>query len=145
MSRRIAGALLGIGLAGCGGGGAHATSRQTCARTVNSTLRQIAARIYREAASGRNVATVRRRLARSGPLAAAVRAGDAPATRAALRPLLKAQIHRIVITGHGRVLARYGTSAALAPVRGTLAAGAGRYTMSVATDAAIAGVTRSVT
>ena len=156
---RIAGAALGIGLVGCGGGGARATSTPassppiiarsrpglTCAQTVDSTLRQIAARIYREAATGRNVATVRRRLARSRPLSAAVRAGDPRATQAALRPLLKAQIHRIVITGHGRVLATYGTSAALAPVHGTLAGGAGRYTLSVATDAAISGVTRSVT
>src|SRR3954470_19113370 len=153
--RWIAGAVLGIILTGCGGARAssdpkgaivaHAAPGATCAQTVDTTLRAIAARIYRQAAAGRNVTSSRRRLARSGPLAAAVRADDARATQAALRPLLKAQIHRIEIVAHGRVLARYGTSPALAPVHGVLGGGAAHYTMSVATDAAIAGVTRAVT
>src|SRR3954469_6379174 len=152
---RAAVAVLAVALAGCGSGGARAAptaaivarpaAGQSCAQTVGATLRAIAARIYRQAATGRNVVSSRRRLARSRGLAAAVAAGDPRATRVALRPLLKSQIHRIEIVGHGRVLARYGNSAALAPVRGTLAGGAGRYTMSVATDAAIAGVTRAVT
>jgi hypothetical protein len=143
-------------LAGCGGGGARVSNASnastpipvaggSCAQTVDATLQGVAARIYTQAASGRNVLSSRRRLARSASLAAAVKAGSPAATRAALRPLLKAQIHRIEIVSRGRVLARYGTSPALAPVHGTLAGGAGRYTMAVATDAAIAGVTQAVT
>jgi hypothetical protein len=75
--------------------------------------------------------------------------GDAPATRAALRPLLRAQIHRIVVTRGSRVLADLGTGAALAPVHGVVrdAAGApvGRYTFSVGNDAGIAGLIHALT
>jgi hypothetical protein len=158
---RVAGAVLAIGLVGCGGGASASAPKAdprpivarsrpglTCSQTVGATLRQIAARIYHQAVAGRNVATSRRRLAGSAALSAAVARGDAAGTRRALRPLLKNQIHRIEITRGGRVLTRYGTTAALAPVHGVIRAGGrpvGRYTMAIGTDSAIAGVTSAVT
>jgi hypothetical protein len=129
------------------GGGAN--GGPSCAPTVEATLRDVATRIYDQAARGPNVVSASRRLARSATLARAVERGDAAATRAALRRLLKGQIHRIVVVRRGRVLASLGTASALAPVRGVIrdAAGrpVGRYTFAVGEDAAIAGIIRAVT
>ena len=145
---------------GCAGVGQRASARASgqtpnlppgsCAAITTGALRSVAQRIYAQAAGGRNVAGARRRLARSVALAGAVARGDAKATRAALKPLLRSQIHRIVVTtGGGRVLATFGRSPALAPVRGAVrdAAGrlVGRYTLSVAGQASIRGVIASTT
>jgi hypothetical protein len=138
-------------LTGCGevvatGGHSGASS---CAPTVDATLRGVAMRIYSQAATGPNVASATRRLARSPALARAVERGDAAGTRAALRPLLRSQIHRIVVTRGRRVLATLGTAPALAPVRGVIrdASGrpVGRYTLAVGDQAAIAGIIRALT
>jgi hypothetical protein len=127
-------------------GGATAPS---CAATVDATLRGVAMRVYSEAAAGPNVVSATRRLARSTRLERAVERGDAAATRAALRPLLESQIHRIVVTRGRRVLADLGTAPALAPARGVIrdARGrpVGRYTIAVGEDAAIAGIIHALT
>jgi hypothetical protein len=152
---------LGLVLAGCGAGadansdppasaaGAVSPAGQTCAQTVQDELREVALRVYDQAVGGGNVATSERRLASSTALATAVAHGDAPATQAALRPLLRAQIQRIVVRRGSRVLADLGTGAALAPVHGVLrdAAGApvGRYTLSVGNDAGIGGLIHALT
>lgn len=126
-----------------------AAAGSTCTQTVAGTLRSVALRIYDEAAAGSNVVVAQTRLARSAALAAAVQRNSPAATTAALRPLLKSQIHRIVVTRGGRVLAAVGRVASLAPTRGVIrdAAGrpVGRYAMAVGTDAGIAGITHAVT
>ena len=128
-----------IALAGCGS--AAAQTRHACKLTVRHTLRSVAVRTYDQAARGRNVASSVRRLARSRALGAAVARGDAAATRRALRPLLRNQIKRIVVTRGRHVLAHAGHGAALAPVHGLIRnAGrpVGRFTLSVAQDRATA-------
>jgi hypothetical protein len=139
--------VLALALAGCGGSAARAP--RPCPATVDGTLRDVAIRTYDQAARGRNTASSIGRLARSRALALAVARGDATATRRALRPLLRNQIKRIVVTRGGRVLARAGTDPALAPVHGVIrsAAGApvGRYTMSVGNDVGIADFIRALT
>jgi hypothetical protein len=147
-----------LAAAGCAGAGPAGAARAPgasrsrpapCAAAVASTLRGVVARIYAQAASGRNVIAAQRRLARSAALSAAVERADAAATRAALRPLLRDQIHRIVVRRGAHLLADLGRARALAPVSGFIddAAGrpVGRYTMSVAEQAAIAGIVRSTT
>jgi hypothetical protein len=157
----VVAALLGLALAGCGGApGAHpdttgstaapaSPAGQTCAQTAQNELRDVAERIYDAAAHGVNVASSQQRLAASTALAAAVARDDAAATQAALRPLLRAQIQRIVITRGTRKLADLGTGAALGPVRGVLrdarGAAVGRYTFSVGNDAGIASLIHVLT
>jgi hypothetical protein len=120
-----------------------------CGDVVATTLRAIARRIYAQAAHGANVRAALRRLHGSTALAAAVRRGDAAATRAAVIPLLKHQIHRIIITRGPRVLATIHGAPALAPVHGILrdAAGVpvGRFVLAVADQAAIARITQTLT
>ncbi|QEC50343.1 hypothetical protein FSW04_24000 [Baekduia soli] len=161
---RLAAAAAVLVLAGCGSAAAgHRTpaaqaaahqaagtaTATSCPAAVAGELRTIAQRIYRQAAAGRNVVSARRRLARSQALARAVYAGDPAATMAALHPLLKNQIHRIRITRGVHLLADVGHSPAPAPVHGLIRDPAGhpvgRYVMSVTSDAAIAGITRTVT
>lgn len=109
----------------------------------------IARRILTRVQRGPNAGAARRRIEGSAALADAVARGDAAATSAALTPLLRAQIHRIVITRGGQVLAAAGSTAALAPLRGTLrgpsGAVVGRYVLSVGSDAGLAGTIRGVT
>jgi hypothetical protein len=142
----VVAALTGCGSVAATGGHAGAPS---CAPTVDATLRAVAMRIYAQAAGGPNVVSATRRLARSPALARAVGRGDAARTRAALRPLLRSQIHRIVVTRGRRVLASVGTAPALAPVRGIIrdASGrpVGRYTLAVGDRAAITGIIRALT
>lgn len=155
MGRRALAAVVLSALAATAGCGAAApgrtpTSAARCARTDAAELRAIAQRIYAQAAQGRNVVAARRRLARSARLADAVAAGSPARTAAALRPLLRHQITRIAIwSPDGRPLARYGTSAAPAPVSGTitdpLGLPVGRYVLSVSSDAALAGEMAAVT
>ena len=162
-------AAVGLALAGCGSASARpsaaagtrtsgaravaappgAAAAPPCAAAVSRTLGHVAVRIYDQAAGGRNVASSVRRLSRSTALATAVARGRQRATRAALRPLLKSQIHRIVVTRGTRVLATVGRAPSLAPVHGSIRAPSGRvvghYTMAVSNDAAIAGITHAVT
>lgn len=154
MLHRSAVALCAVALAACGArphASVSAVRRATppCRATVDAEVRDIAARIYRQAAAGRAVAAVRRRLGHAPTLGAAVVAGDAAATRAALHPLLKNQIRRIIVTRGVHVLADEGATTALAPIRGIVHDGAGhpvgRYVAAVASDAAIAGIVRTVT
>lgn len=112
----------------------HAPASAACTAAAQGELVAVARRIYAQAASGRNTAAATRRITRSRALAAAVGAGDAAATRAALAPLLKHQITRIEIDGARGVLARYGTTAAYGPVSGTIRRGGrpvGRYVLAV--------------
>jgi hypothetical protein len=152
-------AALALSTGGCAGKGPKAVAQApgptgttrpaTCAAVVVRTLRGVAARIYAQAAGARNVVAAQRRLARSARLADAVGRGDAAATRAALRPLLRDPIHRIVVWRGAHRLASLGRSRALAPVPGVIDDRAGRpvgrYELSVAGDAAIAGIIRSTT
>ena len=128
---------------------ARASSGSACRPTVDATLLGVAGRIYAQAAGGDNVTAASRRLGRSRALARAVRAGDAPRTLAAVRPLLRGQIHRIVITRGPRVLLRLGTGTALAPVHGAIRDSAGRavgrYTFAVAREAPIVGIIHALT
>jgi hypothetical protein len=130
-------------------GGSGGSGAPSCAPAVDATLRDVAMRIYAQAADGPNVVSATRRLDRSPALARAVERGDAARTRAALRPLLRSQIHRIVVTRGTRVLASLGTSPALAPVRGVIrdARGrpVGRYKLAVGDDPAIVGIIRALT
>ena len=149
--------VVGIVVAALAGGGVVVASDRggdpkaapSCAATVDATLRTVAMRVYAQAAAGPNVVSATRRLARSGALARAVERGDAAATRAALRPLLDSQIHRVVVTRGRRVLAGLGSAPALAPTNGVIrdARGrpVGRYTIAVGEDAAIAGIIRALT
>jgi hypothetical protein len=130
-------------------GGSAAAVDPACTSTVDAALVSVAHRIYAQAAGGRNVVGVERRFARSRALAAAVARGDRAATRAALAPLLKAQVKRLVIMRGNHVLARHGHTAALAPFTGTIrdATGAtvGSYRASVAGDSGIASIIRTLT
>jgi hypothetical protein len=142
------GALVGCGVAGTSP--AAPLTPAACRRVDARELLAIGERVYAQAATGRNVVSARRRLARSAALARAVAADSPGATRAALRPLLKHQITRIVVWGpDGRRLAALGHTRALAPARGTIAdplgLPVGRYTLAVSDDAAIAGEIASVT
>lgn len=151
MLRPLAGGLaVALAVAGCARssagahGGVAAPGPSACVRTVDATLTAVARRIYDQAAGGRNVVAVQRRLARSTLLARAVAADDPHATRVALKPLLKNQIRRLIVRGHdGRVLARVGTTRALGPVSGRIADGT--YRLAVAGDAAIVGEIGTVT
>lgn len=126
-------------------GGGDAT---TCAQTVQNTLDGLALRTYDQVATGVSVVSSIRRLAGSRALAAAVRRNDPAATQAALRPLLRSQIQRIVVQRGSRALADIGHGAALASVHGVIpdAAGApvGRYTMSVSLGGPIAEYIKSL-
>lgn len=130
-------------------GGALATADRACVTAVDGTLLSVAERVYAQAAAGRNVVSVERRFARSRALGRAVARGNPVATRAALAPLLKAQVKRLVVVRGSRVLARVGHTAALAPVtaaiRDARGHAVGRYRLSVAGDAGIAGIIHTLT
>jgi len=145
-------AALVAALAGCGAQASAASDGappNTCTRTATRVLAKIADGIYGEAAHGADVTSAVARVERSTALATAVGRGDATATRAALRPLLRADIHRIVVLRGRRTLASFGGPGALGPARGVIrnAAGApvGRFVLASGTAAGIAGVIRSVT
>jgi hypothetical protein len=150
---RLAVAATAIGVAvaasGCGEQPAGRIGAAACTQTVHNELRSVAVRVYGEAARGPNLVNSERRLERSRALAAAVAHDDAAATNAALRPLLRAQIQRVVITHGRRVLADVSSGAALAPANGVIRdrAGApvGRYTLSVGADSGIAHLIRALT
>ena len=94
--------------------------------------------------------SVERRFARSRALGRAVARGDPAATRAALAPLLKAQVRRLVVVRGSHVLARVGHTrrarAGHAARSATPAGGRSAATRSsVAGDAGIAGIIRTLT
>jgi hypothetical protein len=149
-------ALAGTVLAGCGGSAritAHSaaiTAPPDCQATFARTLRGVAARVYDQASEGRVVSGSEAHVERSAALAAAVAKQDPAAVRSALKPLLRASIKRIVISGSdGRVLASVGTGAALAPVSGTIAGPAGtpvgRFTLSDTSAPGLAKLIRELT
>lgn len=118
----------------------------TCPETVAATLGGIAQRIYGEASSGTIAGQAVHRIRSSAALRSAVAAGDSHATAAALRSLTAGQIGRIEVLRAGRVLASAGTSAAIAPVTGTLpGTGGARFVLSVQSDHAYLQVTHQVT
>jgi hypothetical protein len=126
-----------------------ARSQTSCTAVADQTLTAVAQRIYDQAAGGTIVADVTRRLADAPALSRAVAQGDPAATRRALRPLLKDQVVRLVVTGRGRTLATIGTTAALAPVAGTIrdtaGVAVGAYRLAVASDASVTGEISAVT
>lgn len=157
LARATAG-LLALSVAACGamvpaGARPVAPSRplrspSAAHRVAHAELVTVVRRIYAQSLHGANVATARRRLGRSGALAAAVAAHDPRATRAALRPLLKHQIIRIDVTAGGRTLARLGTKPSFAPVRGVIVSQGrkvGAYVLTVTDRRAFAGVVHSLT
>ncbi len=133
---------LGVALAGCSAVAARPSPARSC--TGDERL-AIASRIYRQAAGGRVAAGAAARIARSPSLAAAVARDDPAATRAALAPLLRGQVKRIVVTQHGRRLVSLGRAASLAPVQGTIGAGPARFTLSTMTDHGFAALVHELT
>jgi hypothetical protein len=148
-------------LAGCGahaaagGGTTPASCAAGCGRTATATpvtcpdpavraeLTRIATSIYDQAAAGRDTAGAVARVERSRALAAAVDRDDPAATRAALQPLLRADIRRIVVLRGSRVLAANGTRPALGPVRGTI--GRGRFVLATGTISGIRNLIEELT
>src|SRR6476469_504485 len=130
-------------------GGSAAVADPACTAALDGTLLSVAQRVYAQASGGRNVLSVEHRFARSRALGSAVSRGDSAATRRALAPLLKAQVKRLVVMRGSHVLARKGHTAALAPFSGMIrdASGApvGRYRVSVAGDAGLAGIIHTLT
>jgi len=119
---------------------------QACPGAVAAAYAEVAGRIYHQAATGRNVGQAVHRVTSSGALISAARAGDAAATRTALRSLLLGQIVRIEVLRGGRVLASAGSGTAVAPVAGALPGAAGaRYVLSVQSDHTYTQVTHQVT
>lgn len=151
--------------AGSGAGGPVATSAtgsaanagtttaavsSVCAATADATDVDVVRRIYAQAVDGRLVASVTRRLGRSAALSSAVAAGDRRAIAAAVSPLWRNQIRRLIVTdSSGRVLYERGRTPALAPFsrpitdRGGKVVG--RYTAAVSSDAALTGIASHVT
>ncbi|HWK30405.1 MAG TPA: hypothetical protein VNS09_27815 [Solirubrobacter sp.] len=144
-------AVVGLALAGCGSTAAQVTAHAAstakptrCDVTVADTLRDIAQRTYTQAAAGRDATGAAARVERSPQLAAAVAAQDPAAVRAALAPLLRAAIKRIVITDGGHVLADVGDQTAIAPISGTLARG-GTFTLADSTATGFAKLLHALT
>ena len=142
---------LGVAVAasGCGQAAAGHIGAAACTEVVHNELRDVAVRVYDEAARGAHLVKSDRRRQRGRALAAAVARDDVAATNAALSPLLRAQVQRVVITRGRRVLADVGSGAALAPARGVIRdrAGApvGRFTLSVGSDSGLAHLIRGLT
>ncbi|HUB36343.1 MAG TPA: hypothetical protein VL972_05920 [Solirubrobacteraceae bacterium] len=144
-------------LAGCGsatathsqstppGAAASLAPSAACGGAVGDTLGTVAARIYHEAASGGDVAQAVHRVVSSAALASAVNAGNGTAAGAALRGLLLNQIVAIEVLRGGRVLARAGGGAAIAPVRGSIPGTSATYVLSVQSDRSYLQVVNQVT
>lgn len=121
-----------------------------CTGTADATEADVVRRIYAQAVDGRLVASVTRRLARSVALSAAVATRDRGAIEAAVVPLWRSQLHRLIVTDRaGHVLYTRGRTPALAPftrlIRGPGGAVVGRYTAAVSSDAALTGIAADVT
>src|ERR1700754_2374610 len=148
-------AVIGAAVAGCGAGGpptiataAPAAPAPACANTVDAELTSVARRIYGQEVHGRDVAGALARVERSSALASAVARGDAAATQAALKPLLRADIHRIVVKRGSRGLASFGSGPTLGPVHGTIREGGaavGSFTLATGTDSGVASLIGQLT
>jgi hypothetical protein len=149
-------AVTGVALAGCAHidlgsaeADAPATTAASCPATIAAALRDVASNVAGQAASGRTVSGAAARVARSTALGDAVASNDPAAVTAALRPLLRSQIKRIVVTRGGRVLASVGHAAALGPVGGAIrdstGATVGNFTLSTSKDAGVASLLHGLT
>ncbi len=131
------------------GAPASVSAPPACAGEVAGTLATVAARVYREAQAGSNVAEARHRVERSSVLDDAVARGDTAAAGAALRTLLAGQIIRIEVSDARRVLARAGHSPAIAPVvgvlRGPTGAPVGGYRLSVEKQGSFVNLLQGIT
>jgi len=138
-------------LAGCGSAtathsaSAAAATPASCARTVASTLGTVAARIYHEAATGGDVAQAVHRMQSSTALIAALNSGNAAAAHAALHGLQLGQIVRVEVLRNGRVFARAGSGAAIAPVRGSIPGTSATFVLSTQSDRTYLQVVHQVT
>jgi hypothetical protein len=116
-----------------------------CPQAVAATLGEVAGRIYHEAATGEIVGEAVHRVQNSAALSRAAAAGDAGATRAALRSLLLGQIARVDVLEGGHLLASAGSGPAIAPVTGSIpGSGGARFVLSVQPDSTYLQVTRQV-
>jgi hypothetical protein len=146
-------AVTGVALSGCAHvdlGSAEADApAPSCPATIGVTLRDVAQRVAGQAASGRTVSGAAARIARSTSLGDAVARDDPAAVSAALRPLLRSQVQRIVIARGDQTLVSRGSVAALGPVSGAItdSAGApvGRFTLSTSTVDGVATLVHSLT
>ena len=146
-------AVTGVALTGCAHvdlGSAEADApAPSCAATIGTTLRDVAQRVAGQAARGRTVSGAAARIARSMRLGDAVASNDPAAVTAALRPLLRSQIKRIVITRGNQTLVSVGHVAALGPVTGAITdragAAVGRFTLSTSTVGGVASLVHSLT
>lgn len=161
-----------LGVAGCGAATVRASGQATnapvasgsaanvdtattavssvCAATADATDADVVRRIYAQAVDGRLVASVTRRLGSSTALSSAVTAGDRTAIAAAIAPLWRNQIRRLIVSDNGgRVLYERGRTPALAPfsrpILGRRGNVIGRYTAAVSSDAALTGIAADVT
>jgi hypothetical protein len=142
--------LLAAGLASSSAGDGSPAERpapRACASSV--AYASVARRVYRQAVDGPNLRDSIRRLERSRALADAVARDDPAATRTALRPLLRADVTRVVVTRGDRMLAAIGHAPSLAPAHGVIddAAGTpvGAFRLSVLDDAGLAAIVHELT
>jgi hypothetical protein len=112
---------------------------------VAGTLGQVAARIYRVAATSEDVAQAVHRVQSSPSLVAAISEDKPTAARAALRSLLLDQIVAIEVLRGGHPFATAGAGPAMAPVRGSIPATDASFVLSVQSDRSYLQVTRQVT
>jgi hypothetical protein len=127
-------AFAGCGSSGGAGAGRHAaviadlaagSTPASCARTVLTTLRQVAKRIYHEGVASERTGSGLRLISESAPLRAAVERGDPRAVRAAAASLLATgRITNLRVLRGGHVLADLGPPA-VAPLQGTLTSSQG--------------------
>jgi hypothetical protein len=116
-----------------------------CAATVAGTLGTVAARIYREAATGGDVAQATGRVQSSSALVNAIDSDDSSAANAALRELLLGQIVRVEVIRDGRVFARAGSGTAIAPVHGAIPGTNATFMLSTQADHSYLEVVHQVT
>ncbi len=146
---QVAGAPVASGSAANVGTATGAVS-SVCAATADATDADVVRRIYAQAVDGRLVASVTSRLGSSTALASAVAARDRTAIAAAVAPLWRNQIRRLIVSDNGgRVLYARGRTAALAPFSRPLTDAGGKvvgsYTAAVSSDAALTGIAADVT
>jgi hypothetical protein len=109
---------------------ASTPAASTCAVPVADTLREVAGRIYHEAATGTDVAQAVHRVVSSSALASAIDSGNAAAARLALRALMLGQIVRVQVLRGKHVFAQSGSGAAIAPARGAIPGTKATYVLS---------------
>ncbi len=121
------------------------TTPTGCATAVASTLGTVAARVYREAATGGDIAQAVHRMRSSSALVAAVNSDNAAGTRSALQALLLGQIVRVEVLRGGRVFAQAGSGTAIAPVRGQIPGTSASFVLSTQSDRTYLRVVHQVT